>query len=130
MKVKGDGETILVVEDDEMMRKAVCEILEELNYNVLAAEDGHKALKIFNRQKAKIDLVIADLVMPKMGGEELYKIMREKSPELKMLIMSGYPPKGETIEQLDRGMCSWLQKPIDSVTLSQSIKESLQQGAS
>jgi hypothetical protein len=83
------GQTVLVVEDEAMIRSNVHECLQQLGYEVLAAESGEMALKICEEHRGRIDLVLTDLVMPGMGGHELAGELARRHLEVKMLFMSG-----------------------------------------
>ncbi len=83
------GATILVVEDDALVREPIVELLREAGHEVLEAENGLEALEVLSHQK--VDLIISDLVMPKMDGEELVKRVKEKYPDVKIILSSGYP---------------------------------------
>jgi signal transduction histidine kinase/CheY-like chemotaxis protein len=101
----GRGETILVVEDDTATRNAISEILESQGYTVFCAED-----------------VISDLVMPNMGGRDLYDEVSDRYPHVKMVLITGYPLGGHTRELLDHQRVTWLQKPLTSETLAQTVQ--------
>jgi PAS domain S-box-containing protein len=122
---EGAGEHILVVEDDEATRMALCEILESLGYRVSSACDGGDALKIIDNENGHLDLVVSDLVMPNMGGRELYEHVSKYYPTLKMVLITGYPLGSHTRELLDREQVSWLQKPLSSELVSKTIHELL-----
>ncbi|MGD8552998.1 MAG: PAS domain S-box protein [Anaerolineales bacterium] len=122
----GAGEHILVVEDDEATRMALCEILESLGYHVRSACDGGEALKIIENENGHLDLVVSDLVMPNMGGRELYDHVSTSYPDLKMVLITGYPLGSHTRELLDRKRVSWLQKPLSSELVSKTIHDLLQ----
>ncbi len=83
--------TILVVEDDEKVRKFVYTILSRSGYEVLTAASGGDALIIFEKQADRVDLVLSDLVMPVMAGDELVQRLRQSDPELRVILMSGNP---------------------------------------
>lgn len=121
--IMGQLETILVVEDDEAAQKAVRDTLKTLNYRVLTANNGAEALEIVEREK--VNLVLSDLVMPEMGGVELFKILKKKFPEIKMIVMTGYPLKGGTKELIGRSQLDWLQKPLDMETLTSLVGKML-----
>lgn len=89
LKGRAGGETILVVEDDAMVRSPLTELLGSVGYKVLEAENGKKALEVLEGKK--VDLVLSDLVMPKMDGIELSKIVKERYPATKVILSSGYP---------------------------------------
>ncbi len=86
----GSNETILVVEDDQQVRHFVITALQSLGYNVLQAVNGQEALKLFKDSDKKIDLVLTDLVMPKMGGLELSENVKNLHIDVKFLFASGY----------------------------------------
>ncbi len=121
----GAGEHILVVEDDEATRLALCEILESLGYRVSSACDGGEALNVIERENGHLDLVVSDLVMPNMGGRELYEHVSKTYPKLKMVLITGYPLGSHTRELLDREQVSWLQKPLSSELVSKTIHDLL-----
>lgn len=121
----GSGEHILVVEDDEATRMALCEILESLGYRVSNARDGSEAIDLIQRENGSLDLIISDLVMPNMGGRELYDYVSTSYPLLKMVLITGYPLGTHTRELLDRERVSWLQKPLSSDLVSKTIHDLL-----
>lgn len=122
----GTGETILVVEDDDATRAAVSEILESCGYSVLSVPDGQRALDLITDSGEHIDLVLSDLVMPNMGGRDLFYAVQEEYPDLKMIMMTGYPLGGHTRELLDRERVTWLQKPLTSDSLTVAVRKMLE----
>ncbi len=124
--IGGTGETILVVEDDEATRKAICEILESMGYQLLNVGDGEEALEVIKDENAHIKLIISDLVMPNMGGRDLYDAVESSYPEIKMILMTGYPLGSHTRELLDRRRVIWLQKPLTSESLSKAVLQMLE----
>ena len=92
-KAFGKGEKILLVEDNKTVRDFVYQSLSQSNYDVTTAEDGISALNLFEDEtvSSKIKLIISDIVMPKMGGIELIKKIKEKYPEIKAILITGYP---------------------------------------
>ena len=122
----GHGETILLVEDDEATRSVVAQILESLNYRVILASDGEDGMSIFQKQGEEIDLVITDRAMPSISGVELYLKLRELKPSVRIIMMTGYPIGDGTRELLERGAVTWIQKPMNSETLSRKVREALQ----
>ena len=105
----GTGATILLAEDDEMIRNLIQQTLEKNGYTVLVAEDGWEGIKIARTHRGRIDMLFADIVMPGLGGAELALALRELYPQVKILFMSGYsraqldaeevPPCAELIEK-------------------------------
>jgi CheY-like chemotaxis protein len=123
----GHGETILIVEDNESMRNALAEVLDSQNYQSLLAEDGQAALDILEQRAVEIDLVLSDLVMPKMSGMKLYETLRERYPDMRVVVMSGYPLNQETGGFLEREGVIRLQKPLTLQNLAQTLRKALSQ---
>ncbi len=95
-----------------------------MGYRVLAAQDGAEALSRY-KAEGPIDLLITDLVMPKMGGRELIQTLRENSPDLKVIAMTGYEME-ESVETLRAGgILKLIHKPFDERVLAQTIREVL-----
>lgn len=118
-------ETILLVEDEEMVRELAVESLQRCGYVILQAPNGDEALSICESYMGKIDLLITDLVMPGMNGIELSRKFRDSHPGVPVLFMSGYAE--DALEDLghmaDRQ--SFLQKPITPTRLSRKVREML-----
>ena len=88
---RGLGETILVVEDDPQVGTVVKEMLEQLNYRVVTASNGREALEVYDTQRDQIGLVLTDVVMPDMGGLDLFEALKKKDPKILVVVMTGYP---------------------------------------
>lgn len=117
----GAGEVILVVEDQTLVREMTKATLEYLNYRVIAVRNGREALKAYGSHRDKIALVLTDMVMPDMGGGELIGILKQATPELRVMVMSGYA-LGDTEEiVLPPGIAGYLQKPVVLEQLAQVI---------
>jgi len=119
------SETILIVEDDDKVRNLGREILEPQGYSILEAKNGIEALRVSEEHGDQIHLMIADVVMPKMGGRELEERLRPLRPEMKVVYMSGYTD--ETIVHhgvLEPGI-EFLQKPLRSESLKRKVREVL-----
>ena len=115
--------TILLAEDEEMVRKLAIEIFQEAGYTVLDAPNGDAALAICNRHEGRIDLLITDLVMPGMNGIELARRVCGSRPGIPVLFMSGYAEDAkERLGDLDGGR-DFLQKPITPTKLSRKVRE-------
>lgn len=127
---KGHGETILVVEDTVDARKALCEVLQGANYTTLEASDGMEALEILRSPPRTIDLVVSDMVMPTLGGLELYRLIREEHLVVKVILMTGYPLGEKTGTLLQVGKADWLQKPFSVDTLLLKVGTLLARGDS
>ena len=122
--VKGKG-TILLVDDEEMVLEVGKELLDNLGYEVLLAENGQEALELYKKNLDKIDLVLLDMVMPVMGGGEAFDKMKEINTNVKVLLSSGYSLEGEAKEILKRGCDAFIQKPFKMEQLSQKLMEIL-----
>jgi PAS domain S-box-containing protein len=120
-------ETVLLVDDEDVIIDVGEEILRELGYNVLIARGGKEAVEIYSRNKDKIDIVILDVIMPEMGGGETYDRMKKMNPDIKVLLLSGYSIDGQAEEILQRGCNGFIQKPFNVSKLSQTMREILDQ---
>jgi PAS domain S-box-containing protein len=88
--VRGGSETILLVEDEDTLRRSGKRVLEKYGYTVLVAADGQEGLELFRAHKNEIDLVVSDLVMPRVGGAQLHRALREEGDSVRFLLASGY----------------------------------------
>lgn len=122
--VRGAG-TILLVEDEEGVRRVGQRILEQLGYQVLAAENGPRALFLLQTHRDRIDLVILDLLLPGMGGAEIYARMKELVPDVKVLVASGFSLDGAAQQILNAGAQGFIEKPYRIEALSQKIAQIL-----
>lgn len=117
------GSRILVVDDDAVVRKVLCEMLKTNGYEVAEAANGKQALD--NSQKARFDLVITDLVMPEIEGIETIKTLRREQPELKIVAMSGaFGGEYLTIAGL-LGAHATLQKPLRLEVVLNTVRQTL-----
>jgi signal transduction histidine kinase len=118
--------TILVVDDEEMVRKLVCMTLVRRGYKVLEAKDGRDALRVLADSASPPSLILVDLAMPVMGGDELVPILEKEYPGLKILITSGYPEEEARNKGFRSGSATgFLQKPYSVEKLAQKIAEIL-----
>lgn len=116
-------ETILLVDDEQMVLSVGQEMLRYLGYQVITASSGQAAVDIVNDQEKELDLVILDIIMPEMGGAETFDIIHERRPELPVLLCSGYSLDDKAAKILDRGGDGFIQKPFDLDKLSRRIRE-------
>ncbi|MDH3838200.1 MAG: PAS domain S-box protein, partial [Desulfobacteraceae bacterium] len=124
--IKGT-ETVLLVDDEEMIIDVGRDVLEKLGYEVLIAKSGKEAIEIYRMNQKKIDMVILDMVMPEMGGGDTYDKLRDVNPNIKVLLSSGYSIDGQASKILSRGCDGFIQKPFDIKTLSLEIRTTLGQ---
>ena len=122
--IKGN-ETILIVDDEEDMRDMLSKQLEPLGYKALFANDGFQAIRVFNEQKHDIDLILLDMIMPKMAGKETFYKLREINTDIKVLIMSGFTQNSTDKEMLSDGASGFIQKPFELHELSRTISKIL-----
>jgi two-component system cell cycle sensor histidine kinase/response regulator CckA len=118
-------ETILLVEDEERVRKAARRILEGSGYTVIEAATGAEAVRICETHPTPIGLVVTDMVMPEMGGRELSAYVGQLRPEAKILFMSGYTEDAALHHNVLAPGAVFLDKPFTPVTLTQKVREAL-----
>ncbi len=118
-------ETILFVDDEDMIIDVGCDILKKLGYEVLTAKSGKEAIEIYRINQKKIDLIILDMVMPEMDGGNTYDRLRDVNPDIKVLLSSGYSIDGHAEKILSRGCDGFIQKPFDIKRLSLEIRKIL-----
>jgi two-component system cell cycle sensor histidine kinase/response regulator CckA len=120
--IKGSG-TVLIVDDEHLVLDVSANMLEKLGYTVLKAQNGKEAVDIFAVNKGKTKMVILDIIMPDMGGGEVYEKIKAIKPEIKVLLASGYSVDGQAIELLERGCDGFIQKPFTMEELSAKIRQ-------
>lgn len=118
------SETVLVVEDEELVRKVACDVLKLHGYQVMTAPNGPEALKMAGEFDGPIHLLLTDIVMPKMGGPELAAELTKMRPDLRVLLMSGYA--GDTIvDHGGVGSAAFISKPFTRAGLARRVREVL-----
>jgi PAS domain S-box-containing protein len=120
-------ETLLIAEDEESLRKMMCEHLRSLGYTVLEASSGQQALSVASQHVGHIDLLITDLVMPKMSGRELSEKLGSLRPDLKTIYMSGYTDDTVVRHGISERGITLLQKPFRLDTLTHKVGDALGQ---
>lgn len=123
---RGNGEIILIVEDNPVIQQALHEILLLLNYHVLIAGNGEQALQLLEQQAGDVSLIISDLVMPRMGGAGLHEKLRHRFPDLTLVVMTGYPLEIQSRELLEYQDLFWVQKPFSVETIAETVFRALQ----
>jgi DNA-binding NtrC family response regulator len=119
------SETILLVDDDDVIRMLLERTLKQAGYNVLAASDGAAALELFQANDTAIQLLVTDMVMPHMGGAELVRAVTAIRPELKIVLMSGYSTSPEWRQDRVQGRYTYVQKPFTPRELQHTLREVL-----
>jgi PAS domain S-box-containing protein len=122
---KGRGK-ILFVDDEHRILEVGEKLLKVLGYEIFIAQNGKEAIEIFKRHRDSIDMVLLDIIMPNMGGGEVYDRLKEISPNVKVLLSSGYSINGEATKLLKRGCYGFIQKPFNIMQLSKSIRAILE----
>ena len=118
-------ETILLVDDEQIILDVGKEMMEALGYEVLLATAGEEAIQCYKDHKENIDLVILDMILPGMSGKEIYTILKGINENIKVLVSSGYNMDGEAAEVLRQGASNFIQKPFTMKDLSHKIREVL-----
>jgi PAS domain S-box-containing protein len=124
-QTRGGSETLLLVEDEATVRASVRRLLEWYGYRVLEAGNGNEALRIFQENAGAIDLVLTDLVMPEMGGQELVELLRVHSPRLRVVFMSGYAERNIANNGAFPPGTAFVEKPFTVDILMRRLREVL-----
>lgn len=119
------GATVLVVEDSEPLRELVFETLESMGYTALVAKDGNQAIRLCRQFAGKIDLLLSDVIMPKMNGPEVMKRIKDFRPDIAVLFMSGYTKDMILRHGVSNSDVSFIQKPFSSSELMHKVREAL-----
>jgi len=127
--VCGGTETILFAEDDEALRDLGVRILERAGYTVLSAADGEEAVQLFESHAPEISLALLDVVMPKLGGRQVYDRIRAFRPDIRVLFSTGYIPDPEQTRFIRDKELQVLQKPSSPQVLLRKIREMLNAGS-
>jgi CheY-like chemotaxis protein len=122
---QGRGETVLIVEDEISTREALADIAEILNYEVLTAGNGLEALEEYDAHDGKIDLIISDMIMPKMNGSELFNELKVRDSSVKMILITGYPLDSSGKEILDQGIVNYIQKPVQIQDVARAMRDAI-----
>ncbi len=119
-KAAGGG-TLLLVEDEPALRKAVTIALKQSGFTVYAAEDGVKAVEVFQQHRDEINCVISDLTMPRMNGWETLTVLRKLSPDIPVILCSGYSEELVMAGDHPELPQAFLSKPYELATLRETI---------
>jgi CheY-like chemotaxis protein len=125
----GGCETILVAEDEAMVRNLALRILENGGYKVLVASDGAEAWRAFQEHSQDISLVILDAIMPKLAGHDVYRRIKAECPQAKVVFASGYDPETNHSQFILRENLRLIEKPFDASTLLRTVREVLDEKA-
>ena len=123
-------ETVLLVDDEDVVLDVNREILESQGYAVITARNGKEALEIYRHRRDEIALVLLDMVMPGINGEETFGLLRRIDPEVKVILASGYSTNDQIRNLMRNGCCAFLQKPFGNMELTMKVREVLDGGTS
>ena len=118
-------ETVLLVDDEEIVIGVGRKMLEKLEFSVLTARNGKEALETYKNNQDDVDLIILDMIMPDMGAAETYEVLQSINPSIKVLLSSGYSADQQAGELLSRGCKGFIQKPFNMQALADKIQEVL-----
>jgi two-component system cell cycle sensor histidine kinase/response regulator CckA len=124
--MRGGGERILLVEDEEGLRRVAQRALEKVGYQVLTASDGQEALDRYRQNAGEFDLIITDVMMPRLGGVALHQLLRQEGHDVPFLFMSGYSTPVLPVDQAG-GELVLLPKPWTLADLTRRVREVLDQ---
>ena len=121
-----DGtETLLLVDDEDLIRQLARDILKGKGYTVFEASHGKEALDIFTEKKDTIDLIIMDLMMPIMDGKKTFKKMKQIKSDVKVIFATGFTEEGESEEMIAGGAIAVIEKPYRVEKLADIIRSIL-----
>jgi PAS domain S-box-containing protein len=123
--VRGGSETILVAEDELALQKLIYTLLSQLGYKVLMASDGEEAIRLYKENRKQIDVILLDLVMPKMGGDEVYSRLHALDNSAPVILMTGYTTEPGQDESREQNGIRLLRKPYSINELAQKIREAM-----
>ena len=118
-------ETILIIDDESMILNVGKEMLKTLGYTIHTAQDGPTAIAFYKKAPESIDLVILDMVMPEMGGGEVFDELKIINPQVKVLLSSGYSLNGQASQIIDRGCVGFIQKPFTILDIAKQLRKIL-----
>ena len=117
--------TILVVDDEDIVRRTAKAALERYGYTVILAEDGKTGVDALIERKGEVSLVLLDMTMPVMGGEEAFRKIRMISSDVRVLLSSGFNEVEAIRRFTNKGLAGFIQKPYTSVELARKMKDIL-----
>ncbi|RLD96580.1 MAG: hypothetical protein DRI93_00505 [Aquificota bacterium] len=126
MKGKAGRGKILLIDDNELLQDLGKDILEHLGYTPIIASEGEEGVEIYRKEKEEIQAVLLDVVMPGLGGLEVFRRLKKINPEVKVLVISGYSEEKRAGELMKEGALGFIQKPFKIHQLSQKLQEILE----
>ena len=119
------GETVLVVDDEQIVRRTAKTMLEGYGYSVVLAENGREAVELYRVLADKIALILLDMTMPLMGGEETFRELKTIRPEVRVLLSSGYNEVEAIRRFTGKGLAGFIQKPYSAIALTEKVRSVL-----
>ncbi len=119
---------VLLIDDNELLQDLGKDILEHLGYIPVIASDGEEGVRIYSNERKEIKAVLLDVVMPGLGGLEVFRRLKEIDPKVKVLVISGYSEEKRAGELMKEGALGFIQKPFKIHQLSQKLQEVLEEG--
>lgn len=123
--IDGQGKRILVIDDEYLIRHLMNDVLGSVNFNVVTASDGEEGLRLYQETPDSWDLVILDMVMPVMNGEEVFRQIIDRNPTQRVLICSGYNDRYEVDAMIQNGAIGLLAKPFNLKELFTYLRKSI-----
>jgi CheY-like chemotaxis protein len=121
------GETVLVVDDEQIVRRSAKAMLERYGYSVVVAENGKEAVELYRVLADKINLVLLDMTMPILSGEETFRQLKTIRPDIQVILSSGYNEVEAVRRFTGKGLAGFLQKPYSALTLAAKVRAVLQE---
>lgn len=125
-EISGGSETILFVDDEELILEVGQLMMEKLGYTVLTASNGQQALDVFRSEKERVHMVILDMMLPDMRGRDVFEKLKDIHTGVRVLLSSGYSIDGRAGEIMELGCDDFIQKPFDLKRLSLKIRHVLE----
>jgi DNA-binding NtrC family response regulator len=117
---------VLIIDDEEILRDILCEVLHMMDFSTLTASCGNEGLEIFKEQKNDIELILLDLLMPGISGLEAYRHLLSIKPDVKIILMSGFPDKDALQIENCSPNCTFLKKPFSIQDINDKVNELLE----
>ena len=121
----GKGETVLIAEDEENVLELASRILRDSGYNVISAKNGEEAYWLAENYDKQIDLLLTDVIMPKLSGKDLCEKIVKQRPDIKILFMSGYTEKAIINHGVIPSDSMFLSKPFSVLSITSKVREAL-----
>ncbi len=121
----GGNETVLVIDDEPIVRQMVTEVLKDYGYTVVAAQSGMEGVQFLDELRGRVDLVLLDMIMPEMDGEATFKALRRIDPDIAILLTSGYVQEEKSARLTKAGALGLVYKPYKSDALLRAVRRAL-----